>query len=1132
MAGERMKKILKGLVVFIVLTPLLLWGGVTVGAKLTVAKDATWGQISGMVAQGLFGSVICAVKGCEAELLEGMESVVFDAELLTSTPVAIEIDEAGRVLVAETGRQDQGAEDNRNHDYWLMDDLASRTVGDRRAYYQKWIDKGEIEDPDRFTSATDRVVVLEDTDGDGVADSRIELASWNEMASGLVAGLEAREGAIYVTSVPSVYRILDADADGVAESIDTLHTGFGVKTSLIGHDLHGLVWGPDGKLYFSMGDRGYHVTLPSGEVLEPTLGPGRGAVFRMNPDGSALEVFATGVRNPQELAFDDYGNLFTGDNNGDGGDSARIVYLVEGGETGWAMPYQTLVGDYIRGPWVAEELWELQHETQPAWVLPPVAHIANGPAGFMHYPGLGLPERYANHFFLCDYAYVPGRSGIWSFELEPKGAAFEMVDRHHFAWSVLATDFDFSWDGRMFATVFDQLSLKQQIVQWQHPPSRDDARVEDLARLAQENMADRSPEELLALLQFPDQRLRLRAQFELAERRETSALVAQARDSLSPLIPRLHALWGLGQIGSDGLRAIAPADLAWAADEPVAFRTQLLKVAGDSGAEWLVSSLRLALRDPSARVRFFAAQALGALKDSRSQEALVEVVRENADEDVFLRHAVVWALHRIGDLDRVSVLREDESRSVRVAALLTLRQSGDPRVAGFLADADPLIVVEAARAIYDWPIDEAMSELAFLVGGLEAAIADDLQTSQALHRRVIGANVRLRSEVGAAALARYAADEDHLEGLRIMALEALGHYSKPPLRDLTMGFYRPLPDADPEIVASVFRGGGRDLLDSSLGSRAMEIANRLGELPLNDDELFEIIDAEPRAVSERVSAMGALVSRAKSGVRGPVFDASVERGLASGDASVRIAARDLQLELDPGRGLSSLLVSVESGQTLEERKHAWVRLGDFDHPSARDMLTQGLVDWQSNELEDAVALEVIESAKAQSGGLAVLAERAMVIDPPADAAGLVSARRWALAGGDSEAGQRIFQTTGDCQRCHGGAGGHGGGAGPSLAGVSAQGAEHVLESILAPAEKIAAGFGSIVVTRKDGSTVAGLLVSADSPDLTIDVGGDVLVVVARDEVLSRTEEVTGMPPIGLGLVPHDLRNLMAYVLSL
>ena len=77
-----------------------------------------------------------------------------------------------------------------------------------------------------------------------------------------------------------------------------------MKTSLSGHDLHGLVHGPDGKIYFSMGDRGYNVTTREGKQLVPPIDPGRGAVFRMDPDGSGLEVFAEGLRNPQELAFD------------------------------------------------------------------------------------------------------------------------------------------------------------------------------------------------------------------------------------------------------------------------------------------------------------------------------------------------------------------------------------------------------------------------------------------------------------------------------------------------------------------------------------------------------------------------------------------------------------------------------------------------------------------------------------------------------------------------------------------------------------------------------------------------------------------------------------------------------------
>jgi quinoprotein glucose dehydrogenase len=1127
-----LRKIFRRILIGVLVVPILVWLGVSAGVKLTVAKEVPFSTLLGLVGSGLFSPVVCVVIGCESELLEGMENVTFDESLLESTPVALDIDEFGRVLVAETGRQNHGAEDNREHDYWLIDDLASRTVEDRRAYYQKWIDAGEVADADHFTAQSDRLVILEDTDGDGVADSRKELATWDEMASGLVAGVESREGTIWVTSIPSVYRIEDDNHDGEAESVVALQTGFGVKTSLIGHDLHGLVWGPDGKLYFSMGDRGYHVTLPAGRVLEPSMGPGRGAVFRMNADGSDLEVFATGVRNPQELAFDAHGNLFTGDNNGDGGDSARIVYLVEGGETGWAMPYQSLVGDYIRGPWVSERLWDLQHESQPAWVLPPVAHIANGPAGFVHYPGLGLPERYADHFFLCDYAYTNGRSGIWSFALEPRGAGFEMVDRHKFAWSVLATDFDFSWDGRMFATLFDQIGLRQKIETWQHPESRADPRVEELERLARGRMGERESAELLGLLSFPDQRIRLRAQYALAEREEISGLARLAQNADAPLVARLHALWGLGQIGSEGVRAIAPQDFAWATRESEEFRAQLNRLAGTARAEWLVPALREALAEESPRLRFFAAQSLGALRDRSSVDPLVRVIRENADADVFLRHAAVWALHRIGDLEAIWAYRDDADRSVRLAVLLVLRQSGDPRIETFLRDADPLLVVEAARAIYDWPIDAAMPSLAALSERIEPASEEDLQTGQALHRRVIGANVRVRSEAGARALAEYARDESQLESLRRIAMEALGSYSSPPQRDLTMGFYRPLPDADPEILASVFRSAGRELIDSSLGSRAMEIANQIGELPLDDEELVELAKGAGTPPAEGASALRALAMRADSRAAKGATAEVAQWAFSSPHPEMRSAALDLLWAVEPGSGLARALEVVELGPTSRERQHAWERLGGSEDDRAATRIDQALTDWSAGQLDTAVALDVLEAAQAQGGGLAIRAQGILAGTAEVSGVGPVEIRRWALEGGDAKAGQRVFQTIGDCQRCHGGGGGHGGGAGPELAGVKSKGAEYVLESVLVPEAQIAEGFGSIVVTRKDGSKVSGLLLSADASRVRIDTGGSDPLLIEASEIEAQSEPTSGMPPMGLALAPHALRDVIAYVLTL
>ncbi|MEZ4330881.1 MAG: HEAT repeat domain-containing protein [Myxococcota bacterium] len=1087
--------------------PLAAWVGITVWVKLTLAREVPVATLLPLVGRGLFGSLGCAFGGCDADLIDGMTVSTFDDRLTEGTLVSLDVDEHGRVLLAESHRRDAGAEDNRRHD-WLAADLAAQTLDDRLAYQADAIARGAVADPDHFTREADRLVVLTDDDGDGRADRRSELGRWNEPLGGLIAGVEAREGTIWVANIPSILRILDRDYDGAAEEERELVRGFGVKTSLGGHDLHGFAWGPDGRLYVAIGDRGYDVRLPDGRSLVPPLGQGRGAVFRMQPDGSGFEVFATGLRNPQELAFDDDGNLFTGDNNGDGGDPARIVYVVEGGDSGWAMPYQSLADPYVRGPWMAERLYDLPHPTQPAWIVPPVAHIANGPAGFVHYPGLGLPERYANHFFLCDYAYVYGQSGIWSFALEPRGAGFALVDRDRFIWSVLAPDFDFAWDGRMFAALFDQFGDSRGVAAFEHAASRRDVRVATLERLAREPVARATTASLIERLDFPDQRLRLRAQFELARRGEVASLAGLARDAGAARIARQHAIWALGQLGEVGLAALAaPAD--WIDAAPDEIRAQLARVAGEAGVGDWAERLRAWLGDPAPRVRFFAAQSLGQLGDRESVEPLIALLRENADRDPYLRHAAVRALDRIGALDTVWRHADDADRAVRLGVLLVLRRAGDARVAALLGDPDPGLVVEAARAIYDGPIDAAMPALAARLPRLEPVAAGDREVGEALHRRAIGANVRLRNAVGATALARYAADARQNEALRKLALEQLAQYAAPPPRDLTMGFHRPLPPIDVESVAGVLYAEGRALVDSSLGARALEIASAFGVSPLADEELVALVEAGEAAPRERVAALEALRTRsARSRVAGtsdrarrdgaragahalgdPAARRVAERGIADPDAEVRIAGRALLATLDPEAGLVTQLVAAREGETVTERQHAWRWLGAAQDARAREAIAAGIDAWLAGTVDDAVGLDLLEAGIAQ--GEATLAGRARrLLEPTGEDP--VGPRRWALAGGDAVAGRQVFQTVGDCQRCHGdpravaGATGHGGRVGPDLAGVARRGADYVLESMLVPNARIAKGFPS----------------------------------------------PSGMPPVGRVLEPSALRDLVAYVMTL
>ena len=135
-----------------------------------------------------------------------------------------------------------------------------------------------------------------------------------------------------------------------------------------------------------------------------------GAVFRCEPDGSYLEMFCHGLRNPQELAFDNLGNLFTGDNDSDQGDRERWEYLVEGADYGWRVGYQHNPLGNDHNPWLAEHMWEPRREGTPYYILSPIMNIPDGPSGVAYYPGTGLPEEYKGAFFVCGFKGSSARS--------------------------------------------------------------------------------------------------------------------------------------------------------------------------------------------------------------------------------------------------------------------------------------------------------------------------------------------------------------------------------------------------------------------------------------------------------------------------------------------------------------------------------------------------------------------------------------------------------------------------------------------------------------------------------------------------------------------------------------------------
>src|SRR5262249_23530340 len=145
--------------------------------------------------------------------------------------------------------------DTRGHMNWLNDDLACRTVEDRVAMYKKYLGNQFS----TYEVEHERIRLIE-VDEDGKAVRSTGFADgFRHAAEGIGAGLLARQGKVWYGCIPNLWLLSDTQGSGKADERQSLHYGYGVHVGFLGHDLHGLRMGPDGKLYFSIGDRGLHV---------------------------------------------------------------------------------------------------------------------------------------------------------------------------------------------------------------------------------------------------------------------------------------------------------------------------------------------------------------------------------------------------------------------------------------------------------------------------------------------------------------------------------------------------------------------------------------------------------------------------------------------------------------------------------------------------------------------------------------------------------------------------------------------------------------------------------------------------------------------------------------------------------
>jgi len=228
-----------------------------------------------------------------------------------------------------------------------------------------------------FIELKERLYRIQDTDGDGIADtSKIMLEGLNaDPTYDIAGGLLRNGGDMLIGSAPGVWRLKDDNGDGTIDRQIVISEGYSTHPAFGGHGISGLTTGPDGRIYWEVGDIGLDVTDKSGKRWSY---PNQGAIMRSEPDGSNFEVYAAGIRNLQEFSFDEFGNLVSVDNDGDHqGETERVTYVVDGMDSGWRINWQ--FGKYVDPDnntykvWMEESMFKPRFAGQAAWFTPPIA---------------------------------------------------------------------------------------------------------------------------------------------------------------------------------------------------------------------------------------------------------------------------------------------------------------------------------------------------------------------------------------------------------------------------------------------------------------------------------------------------------------------------------------------------------------------------------------------------------------------------------------------------------------------------------------------------------------------------------------------------------------------------------------
>jgi putative membrane-bound dehydrogenase-like protein len=1072
----------------------------------------------------------------------GLELTLWAPEQLVVDPVAIDLDPQGIVYVTSSTRNNMPL-DIRGHPTWFTPAHMLKTTEDLLEFYRKeispersatttWLEdynKDGSRDWRDLAEYKDRIHRIRDTDGDGLADeSRILIENFNADPSyDIAGGLLYHEGDLIVGVAPGVYRLRDENGDGEIDRQIPISEGYNIHPAFGGHGISGVIMGPDGRLYWEVGDMGFNVVDKTGKRWPY---PNQGGVLRSNPDGTDFEVFATGIRNLQEFSFDEHGNLISVDNDGDHqGEFERLVYIPNGSDSGWRSNWQ--YGKYTDprnnryNVWMDEQMFKPRFEGQAAHIIPPVAPWHAGPSGMVYNPGTALSEEWRKHFMVSSFPGAPSNARIYAFTLKEEGAGFALDNEKVLLRGILTVGMKIGPDGALYLTDWvTGWDSKNSGRLWKldAPKVAGTPIRKEVQSLLAADFESRGVTDLSNLLRHVDMRVRQKSQFELVRRGDAQTLLAAVRDRADQLA-RIHGLWGLAQLARKDAQH-ASHFAAFLKDDDPEIRAQAAKMLGDVRHSGSAAALLPLLKDSAPRARFFAAEALGRLGHKPAIGSIVEMLADNNDRDLYLRHAGSLALSRIGDANAITALAQHPSRGVRMAAVVALRRLRHPDIAKLLTDADEGIVTQAARAINDdGSIDAAVPALAQILG-------ERRFTTEPILRRALNANLRVGTNEALTRVAAFAADTARSEAMRAEAINVLGVWIEPSPLDRVDGMYIGQPWGTRDTAAA--RAAVERLFALAKGDATpaikIALADAAGKLGVT--AVTPVLLAQARSDPSPQVRLAAL--RALQAVKAPNMDSVMRTALSDSDPSVRRAALNIlpALPLSDAAKVQHLDAVIKSA-SIPEQQGAFEVLGTLKTTAAYQLLGRYVDQLVAGKLPPELQIDLVDAV--QSGESQSLHARLESYQKAREAETLLDAFRPALLrGGQPLRGREVYtdNAAAGCPRCHS-LGGRGADVGPNLTNIgSTLQREQILQALLEPNARIAPGFGMVSMKLKNGQQVDGTL-REDTDTHVVIVAGTPPVEqrIARTDIASRTDPVSAMPPVGQLLKPKEIRDLVEFL---